>query len=283
MEPKTLLVVPKTKYCNANCKFCITKDTQSSDGFEPIQEKKLDIKKLESVVKFARQIGVVDANITGGTEPTLAKTDALESITSLLSEYFGRVTMYTNGERLLYSNINGTIIGLLAKAGLTNIVISRAHYDSNKNKEAMRLPKYNLEAVVEDLVKNNIDIKLSCLLSKEYISTEEDIINYISKANSIGIKKIIFRELLHADENNKYGKWARDNYVPVKKVAELMQEKGVPSFAGVWGQKIWDYNGVAVTIWPDGTRKDTVNNGDLIFMPDNNLYSNWVSLASKIM
>ena len=280
----TLLVVPKVEYCNANCKFCITHNIYDIEGFESIEEQPINLKKLEAVVKFAMRIGIIDANLTGGTEPTLADPEMVGNVTQLLSEYFGRVNMYTNGARLL-NEVDGskTLVKHLADSGLTNVTISRAHNDDIKNSSLMRLPQYDLEGTMEAILRNELDPKLSCLLSKEGVSSDEDIINYIEAVKALGGRKVIFRELLSVNDDSEYGKWANTNYTSVTNVSKLMERLGVPQFRGLWQQIIWDYKGTAVTIWPDGSRKDTINKGDLIYMPDNHLYSSWIHRSSRIM
>lgn len=284
MEASTLLVVPKTEICNARCKFCVTKNMYEVDGFEKVKECKIDIKRLEKAIKFSKQLGIRDCNITGGTEPTLENPEILGGITLLLSENFGRVNMYTNGSNLLrkrYKYVD--LIGFMAYRGLTNTCISRAHYDDLKNSDAMGMPAYDFEKTVSRLCDENIDSKLSCLLMKEYVGNEKEIKAYIERSKEIGVGKVIFREMLSLKGNEKYETWMKNNYVSVKKVSELMEREEIESFHGLWNQMIWDYDGISVTIWPDGSRKDTINNGDLIYMPDNRLYSSWYTKASRIM
>jgi len=283
VEVSTLLVVPKTKKCNAHCKFCITDQLSNLDSFEGIEEQEINLNKLEAVIKFSKSIGVIDANITGGTEPTLTNSKNLYDITSILSKYFGRVNMYTNGASLLNKTGNKTLTDMLSDGGLTNLVISRAHYDDEKNSEVMRLRKYDLRQTVQNLTENGIDTKLSCLVAKDYIGNEGEVINYITRAKSLGIRKIIFRELLYLKNDEDCNEWVKNNAIPVSFVSNLMKVIKINEFKGLWNQTIWNYNGVAVTIWPDNSRKDTINNGDLIYMPDNHLYSSWLTKTSRIM
>jgi molybdenum cofactor biosynthesis enzyme MoaA len=284
-EVSTLLVVPKTEKCNAGCKFCVTKAINELENHEKMEEKGIYLPKLHAVAKFSKQIGVVDTNITGGTEPTLEEPRKLNDIVATLASYFGRVNMYTNGAKILddvdYGNFATTnLLSMLSTNGLTNLTISRAHYDDARNSEAMGLKSYDLEKIAEKCDQLGVDLKLSCLLLKDYVGNEGQILKYIGKAKELGIGKVIFRELL--DLSGADG-WIRRNYVSVKKAENLMEKLGAKESRGLWDQKIWDYKGIAVTAWPDGSRKDTVNNGDLIYMPDNHLYSSWITKASRIM
>lgn len=283
-EPKTFLVVPKANKCNARCRFCVTSGIQGLPGYEERREEKIDPKRLKKAIIFSKGIGAADSNITGGTEPTLYDPSGLGKITSFLSDNFGRVNMYTNGSKLLEVMENSkTLFSYLSDLGLTNTVISRAHYDDEKNSEVMGLPRYNLKKIADEAGRHNVSLKLSCLLTKSYVGSPQEVLNYIDAAGSCGIDKIIFRELLSVNDNSPHGRWVRDNYVPVSVVSGKLEECGFKSYEGLWGQIIWDCDGVGVTIWPDGTRKDTVNKGDLIYMPDNKLYSHWVHKHSRIM
>ncbi len=284
VEPQTLLIVPKTSKCNANCKFCITYNLQGLEGFETIREESLVYAKLEAVAKFSKSIGVVDANITGGSEPLTAEPNDLIRITRTMSDCFGRVNLYTNGIELLKKVNAKELVTLLADAGLTNVTISRAHYTDKTNKEIMRLSKdYDFKKVVRTCDESNLDLKLSCLLTREGIGTKEDVKDYINVAKENGVKKIIFRELLKVNENNTQGTWIKENITPISLVKELMEEARAHQFRGIWNQLIWVYDGIGITMWPDGSRKDTINKGDLIYMPDNHLYASWITKASRIM
>lgn len=283
MEVSTLLVIPKTEQCNAKCKFCVTRAINELENYEKIEEKEINLKKLDAVAKFSKQIGVADANITGGTEPTLYYPEKLKDITHLLSSYFGRVNMYTNEAKLLGLTDFGCgrgLLNILSDNGLTNLTISRAHHDDGKNSEVMGLKEYRLKKIAEECNYFGVDLKLSCLLLKDYVGSEKQIAEYVENAKELGIGKVIFRELLDISQTND---WLKKNYVSVKKVENLMKKLEIKEFKGLWNQRIWDYKGLAVTIWPDGSRKDTVNNGDLIYMPDNHLYSSWITKASRIM
>lgn len=268
MEPKTLLIVPVRDECNARCKFCVTKDLVKG-CFGSIIQGHLNIAKLEKVIEFCKRIGVVDVNITGGGEPLLCDDECLEIAIRKASFAFGRVSMYTNAGLIK----NSQDIARLKFNGITNMTISRFHHDDAANFEMMGMD-YNFDSF-EDLVKSvqqhGIDLKLSCLLHSQGVSTKKDIVEYIEWARKMGVKKVIFRELL--DKESPF-------HVPV-----IESLKGFPGkvFHGIWGQQITDFDGIAISTYPDGSRKDTVNDGDLIFAPDSNLYSSWNTIASRIM
>jgi molybdenum cofactor biosynthesis enzyme MoaA len=279
---KTLFVIPKDDKCNASCGFCITEYCRGTGNFKNGGQGTIDIKRLEKAVIFAKSIRVADSSINGGVDPTMEKPERLELIAGLLSDNFGRVNMLTNGQRLLNSYRSGDMISYLG-GNLTNLTISRAHYDDKKNSKIMGLAKYDLEKTITRLDAENINTKFSCLLLKKYIHNNDGIMGYIDMSRELGVAKVMFRELTPIKGNSAYEKYWNENYVPVKTVSDLMEKMDAPSYSGFWKQKIWEVDGVGVTLLPDGYRNDTRDNGDLIYRPNNCLYSSWDSETSRVM
>jgi molybdenum cofactor biosynthesis enzyme MoaA len=136
----------------------------------------LSTKTLESCLKT---LGSLDAiEITGGGEPALHSQ--IEAIIELCTNKT-RTQMYSNGvfvERLSRD--------LLKK--LNPLCISRAHYDSAKNKEIMGVD-YS-----EEIFSKGLDVKISAVLFKGGVDSVQEVKNYISWAKGRA-NKIVFRQL----------------------------------------------------------------------------------------
>jgi len=280
-KARTLFVVPRNSGCNADCSFCITKNNYENKNWR-IEEGEIDLNRLERAIKFAQSFGVIDSKIIGGTEPTLIKPEKLSKIIETVSNYFGQVTMYSNGKNI-FSSKNIQSLDKFAKAGLTNLIISRAHYDSRINSELMGMKEYDFEKTISKIIEKDIDIQLSCVLSKEGIGEKMGLMKYLDHAKKLNIEKVIFRELFYTDGETTSGKWINENYVSAGIIEEFMKARKIPHSCGIWDQKIWNYNGIAVTIRPDPSRSDKKYDIDLIYMPDNHLYSSWTTKTSRIM
>jgi molybdenum cofactor biosynthesis enzyme MoaA len=267
VKPQTLLLVPNKDKCNAGCKFCVTK-ILGEGSIETIVPRKFDRVKLERVMTFAKNIGVKDVNITGGGEPLLSNRKTLKTMMNLASNNFGRVMLYTNAGVMSVMDIEDYV-----KNGLTNVTISRAHNDNAINRDLMNIDYrwYDFYEIVDTLIDKGVDVKLSCLLYKKGVDIPGKVWNYIEWAKSIGVTKVIFRELLDKSD---------PNYVPSSMLKELMGDQVI---SGIWDQRIVVWKGMAITAYDDGSRFNTVNHGDLVFMPDNNLYTSWNYKASRIM
>jgi hypothetical protein len=97
------------------------------------------------------------------------------------------------------------------------------------------------------------------------------------------VKKVIFREMFKVKDDSPVGDWINGNFISIDLAKIAVKKLGLPSYQGLWNQTIYDFNGLAITFWPDGSRKDTINHGDLIYMPNNQLYSSWNYSSSRIM
>ncbi len=164
-----LYVLPVESACNAACPYCVNQFRNLGKSF-------LSIDGLEKCLK---DIGSLDGiEISGGGEPTLHPE--IDKIIDLCASKT-RTQMYTNG----------SVVGLLSDGVLRKLdplCISRAHYNSGKNKEIMGVDYSG------DLFSRGLNIKFSAVLFKGSVDSVQEVENYISWAKGKA-QKVVFRQL----------------------------------------------------------------------------------------
>lgn len=164
-----LYVIPVERNCNASCPYCINQFRKLGSSF-------LEVSRLENCLKDLSSIEAIE--ITGGGEPTLHQE--IESIITLCTKK-ARTQIYTNGS-LIHKLENN----ILRK--LNPLCISRAHYNSQKNKEIMGI-EYS-----DEIFLNKLNIKLSAVLYCGGIDSPKEVEKYVSWARDKA-KKVVFRPL----------------------------------------------------------------------------------------
>lgn len=187
---KQLYVTYGTK-CQCNCECCRNKSFDKDDM--RLDRSRLHKKVLDEANNF-RHI------VFGGGEPLLS----IDKIYEIIKDYRDLnpfiigddsrtyFTLVTNGERnrflkLIDENCKNCRM-------FENYIISRYHYDDNKNESIFRtrgtlMTKKDLENLCEALKQK---IQLSCLCQKGGINTVEDAKKYIEFAMEVGITDVMF-------------------------------------------------------------------------------------------
>ena len=187
---KQLYVTYGTK-CQCNCECCRNKSFNTDDM--RLNKERLHKKFLDEAKNF-RHI------VFGGGEPLLSIDEILEIVKDYrdLNSYIigddsrTYFTLVTNGERnkflrLIEDNCSNCKM-------FENYIISRYHYDDNKNESVFRtrgtlMTKEDLESLCETLKRK---IQLSCLCQKGGIETVEDAKKYIEFGMEVGITNVMF-------------------------------------------------------------------------------------------
>jgi organic radical activating enzyme len=174
-----LYVLPVEKACNANCGFCITKVREKTGIL--CEQEYLDVSELEESLK---NLEVHKIEITGGGEPTLHPE--IERIINLCTDK-AKTQMYTNG---------ALACGVRNLERLSNLSISRAHYKNSDNERIMGI-SYEIGPLIK-----RVPIKLSLMLCKQGINEASEFSNYLNWASSLGVGKVVVREMFNLDYGN---------------------------------------------------------------------------------
>lgn len=195
--------------CNADCQFCIAHLRYLDEGRiyqKPALSKDAYLRRLADLGPVFRAANP-SVSITGG-EPTL-HPDLPEVLELLKGMGLRKRTMTTNGSGLLSSTGGKDTLSRLADYRLEHLNISRAHHDHARNAEIMRLGSglddLQLARAAARAKEAGIDVRLSCALLREGVCDLAGAEAYLRWASSLGIDKVIFRQLMDFDEARAEG------------------------------------------------------------------------------
>lgn len=173
-------------YCNANCSFCIAERGPRSEIS--------DFAKLERTIGELVTQQVISKVVLTGGEPTLHPR--FRDFLSLLDGF----------DLMWYSlNTNGVLlknfIDAINTSKLKHINISLHHFTDEVNKKIMgKHLTFDEVKSIRQKILDEKEIRLACTITEDCY-TEADIMAYIEKAKSIGVKNVIFRNEYRGFDN----------------------------------------------------------------------------------
>jgi MoaA/NifB/PqqE/SkfB family radical SAM enzyme len=187
-RPKLTLFLKLTNDCNGTCAHCTNQVNKTDKGASDI-----DYGKLEKTVSFLSQNNYLSRIAITGGEPGLY-LDALDNVLDVISRAAPRgtyISMNTNGTNLL------DIPNLRNKDMLSNVVLSRNHYDDARNSRicGIQAPsKKDILEFEEKLDKPGI-LQFNCLFIKDQIDSSGELEKYLDFADGCNIEVCGFASL----------------------------------------------------------------------------------------
>ncbi len=178
------LYVNVTNKCNAKCKFCANECHKNYQEF--------DSNELENILKQI-YTKISRVSLSGG-EPLL-DLDNLEKALKIIPQFGPRITLNTNGTYLEKA------LPMLNKYPIENIILSRHHYLDKVNNEIFGTNVLALEELSK--LNSKAEVRINCLLIKDYIDSSEEIIKFIESLKDTNINNIGFISLMPANEYAK--------------------------------------------------------------------------------
>ncbi len=198
--------------CNAHCAFCVEELRPASRGVALARQRIAlddDVTWLGRLDRVLAEVGdhVRSVSVTGG-EPSRDP-----SLPAILRRVGGlrhlRRTMTSNGSGLWLQREGRPVIEHVVHAGLDHLNLSRAHWDRDENARLMAMRGTVAEgggldddafaAAIERAHAGGISVRLSCVLLREGVGSREAIERYLDFAAAVGVRHVIFRELMRHD------------------------------------------------------------------------------------
>ncbi|MBQ9280113.1 MAG: hypothetical protein IJ215_03605 [Clostridia bacterium] len=224
--------------CSANCMFCSEKLARKANSDfinkELCEESKnFYIQQLNKVFAFLKGKNVFLS--ISGKEPT----ESLYHLQLLRDETNKYITSGGNiVEKVMYSNLSGftkkfnELIEFCHDIKLTRIECSRHHFDEKINQEIVRFKPNEIikenrvfSDLVQKITKNDIPVKVVCVMQKCGISNVEEIEEYIEFMSDYGISQIVFRELSMFENsivNSKTVEYINKNRIELKEILDII-------------------------------------------------------------
>lgn len=192
LKPRSISILPIAKACQAKCAFCFSSSSLSSEQ-EP---NKLNEEIVQITLQQAKKAGAIRAVITGGGEPGLVPLAQLLRLIEQCRNAFDEVVMISNGYFLVKSS---NVLEQLIEAGLSELSISRHHYDRQINARLMSLDidSQRIATASHILHKKHPHFlfRWVCVLQQGGIDSEASLQSYIDWAFTHNVTQICFKEL----------------------------------------------------------------------------------------
>jgi MoaA/NifB/PqqE/SkfB family radical SAM enzyme len=204
--------------CNAKCPYCIGKDIRKDRQVGNLGSWPLP--GLEAFIDRVRQCGITQISLTGtNTDPQLYRHEEV-LIGHLRASLPGvKLSLHTNGRLLLVKN---------TFALYDRMCVSIPSFHEATYTKMMGVPGVvDIGAVVR---QSRIPIKLSCIVTPDNRSEIQD---YLERAGSMGIRRIVFRKPFGSTE----------------KLERLVDVSGFERLGNFFGNPVFQSNGVEVTLW----------------------------------
>lgn len=181
-----------TLSCNANCPFCIEKDSCRKKEVS----NDIYLNKLDKSLKELHSLGIKPSvTITGG-EPCLLKDRLIGILKTLKANNVYKFNLNTNGILL-----NDDIFKVIKEVEMPYMNISIHHYDLDKNKELFggkSITLSQLKNIKKQLGATYYDttrVRLQCVLMKGGIDSLDEIKKFLKFTKELGFDNVAFRGL----------------------------------------------------------------------------------------
>ena len=203
-EPTVSLYV-RTKFCNAECDFCIwDKDAQY------FNEKKY----IEVLEGISSKIKIKKISFTGG-EPTM-NFDKFKRMVQITKDIVPKTKMSVN--------TNGLRLKKLFEDDIINnfysVALSRHHFDDKLNDDIFKFKSPTSQEIID--IQNNFPNKsilhFSCNLIKGFIDDKDKIYQFLEWASSVDVRSVGFVSLMPVNE------YSKENFIDFK-IKDLINER----------------------------------------------------------
>lgn len=241
-------VVIGNRACNANCPFCISKQTNGcTDNVQ------FDWYRFFKAAKYVQNEHVNVALITGRGEPTL-HTEQLADVVHKLNGYFPCIELQTNG--ILYLSQRRRMQEL-SWLGLNTIAFSLCSFDNAVNREVMQIrdKDFSIINTVQAALEDGFTVRLSLQMLRTNLDPKEQLVEYIEAAKQLNVHQITFRKIGKPDivqeESIQVREWI-DQYADsteIKEYRQFFEDSKIKKIATYhWGGLVYSVDNLSVVL-----------------------------------
>lgn len=287
MHFQNFSIVIGTRACNAECPFCISRQTGLFGT-----PKDINFRNFHIACELAKKANTTTVLLTGKGEPTLYPKNITAILCELKRYNFPLVEIQTNGINLANETIEDDVLKKWYELGLTTIALSVVHYQSADNNQIYRPTDstyFDLSDLIKKLHKIGFSVRLCVMLLKGYIDSPKKVQEMIYFAESTKTEQLTFRNITSSEttEDDAVTKWTKENALSNEQLTEIVEyikNKGVLLYHLMHGMDVYDINGQNVCLGNCLTMDPTQNDfRQLIFFPDGSLYWDWQYKGARIL
>ncbi len=260
-----------TKKCNAGCKFCMNRYENRCKKAKELDDRHFE-RALDYYLDFFKDIKPW-ITITGG-EPTISKR-LIPILKKIKDKGYKIRTFSTNGSHLLDMYEGKTIIQyMLENNVMNNVNISRMAVDDEENSKLMNIKiedsnNDNLKKIAMFAKVNNIEMRLSCNLLKKGVKNLKDILKFKEFYNKLGIKTVMFRELIPIKYDSDYKVNIDDIFEEIEDNKEFILQREIEGL--YYKVKVYKYHDYLVKCYKEKGNVDKDIIREFVMYPDGKL------------
>lgn len=247
MKFQMMSVVVGTSACVTVCPFCVSGEFMNKENrIEP----KVNWRNFKIACKLADRSGVDTVMLTSRGEPTLFPEQITQYLTELDNFGMPFKELQTNGIPMA-KNMKKyrPYLEKWYELGLTHITISTVSNRPEINKEVYtpHAKEYiSLPNLISDLHEIGFSVRLTCVCTKEWMSTPEQIDKYIKFAKDNKVEQVTLRPL-----NDEYRRETAQSWINQHKMSEE-DKKDIGNHLDKTGIKLMDLNRIGSVYDVDG-------------------------------
>lgn len=276
-------IVAGTSRCVTVCPFCVSGELATAENR---QVPEINHRNLNKACELAKTSGVQTVMLTSRGEPTLFPDQITEYLETLEPYKFPFIELQTNGIPIARNfEKYRPYLEKWYELGLSTILISTVSNRPEINAEVYtpRTRQYiDLPQLIENIHSIGLAVRLTAVCTKAWMSTPEQIDEYIQFAKENHVEQVTLRPL-----NDEYRRETAQAWINEHKMTEEDKEN-IYTFLDTNGYKlleipnvgnVFDYQGQNVMFSYSLTKYNDHNDGsnmrNLIFFPDGQLRYEW--------
>ncbi len=285
------LTIYVTNRCNSDCTFCMNKFEDNFLCSKEIMDDDEYLERLDYILRLLKPINP-SVMITGG-EPTKARR--LPEVIKLVHKY-GYVlrSFSTNGTGLL-DFVDGKMIlqYMYENNFLNNINISRHAIFPEENYRIMKtkgdLTNTQLCEIAGFCAGHNMRVRMGCTLQKDGVCTLNQMLQYYSHYEDLGIDTVVFRELIPIDITKKGSDEYQKLFVDISQIHDVICKSSEFTYSNTldglyYNVELFHYQDKLVKYYREKNTASPEIIRDLIFYADGRLVdTNWNDVSKTLL
>ena len=258
MKIQTLSVVVGTQACDADCPFCVSKQT----GFHDLPKNRgINLRNLKKAEKLAKLSGTTTVLLTGKGEPVLYPEE-IGTYVAILGKQFPFIELQTNGKQLGKLALTGKCDVAIKNStlydwyedGLDTIALSAVDIDDKNNRQIYGDDYPGLAVIIQYLHQFGFSIRLCIMMHDGMIDRPEKVQTVIDFCREHHVAQLTIRPI-RAAANSEPGhpvtSYVRQNQIDLVHldvIQKEIQEMGTKLLSLSHGATVYDVNGQNVCL-----------------------------------
>ena len=109
-------------------------------------------------------------------------------------------------------------IDMINKYKITSLQLSRHHYEDSKNEEVFKIKTIPFRELISIKSKLKCDLRINCLLIKNYIDSKDEIVKFLEKISETDISQVGFISMMQVND------FTKENFVDYRDILSSLND-----------------------------------------------------------